>query len=77
MDKGSVSGSMATQRKVRDRDLRKVVFAANCFRGLLGAVLRHAGGRRDPSVLHGTGAGTVQQEGGDHLLGTSRAALQR
>lgn len=42
-----------------------------------GAVLHHAGGGRHPAVLHGAGSGAVPSEGRHHLLGATRAALQR
>lgn len=38
-------------------------------RGVPGTILHHAGGGRDPVVLHGAGAGAVPSQGRDHLLG--------
>ncbi|GFG38131.1 hypothetical protein Cfor_04784 [Coptotermes formosanus] len=47
------------------------------YRSFPGAVLRHAGGGRNPAFLHGAGAGAVQPKGGHYLLGASGSNLQR
>lgn len=38
-------------------------------RGVLGAVLHHAGGGWNPAFLHGVSSGAVPSQGSDHLLG--------